>query len=306
MQKNFWTVLIAVLLVLILVLYAVTHTVQEGSAAVVRTLGAISRVQDRAGLLWRWPWPIQSVATVDTRLRIMEVPGWEVLTADQYNVLATLAVEWRIENPRAFWTTFQGSEVRAEDTLANTVRNARREVLNATELNRLVTTQTGQYEAFRAFEQSILARVREDLQQATYGIHVSAVRMTGLAFPDEVTEQVAERMIGERDRLTQQNLALGRREAENIRTEAQGERARLLAEAEAEATEIRGEGDARAAEFYDVFSENPELAVFLRKTEALRELLSKQATLVLTTADSPFDILGHEPPAGASPAADSE
>jgi membrane protease subunit HflC len=303
MQKNFWTILVAVLLVLILILYAVTHTVQEGRAAVVRTFGAISRVQDRAGLLWRWPWPVQSVSTVDTRLRILEVPGWEVLTSDQYNVLASLAVEWRIEEPGAFWTAFQGSEQRAEDALANTVRNARREILNQTALLSLVTTETGQAGAFGDFEVEILQRIREDLDSAAYGIRVRTIRMTGLAFPDDVTEQVAERMIRERDRLTEQNLALGRREAENIVTEAEGERARILAEAEAEATAIRGEGDAAAAEFYGVFSENPELAVFLRKTEALRDLLTRQATLVLTTGDSPFDILSQEPPAPEVPAA---
>lgn len=307
MRKNFWTVMVAVLLVLILVLYAVTHTVQEGRAAVVRTLGAISRVQTEAGLLWRAPWPVQSVATVDTRLRILEVPGWEVLTRDQYNVLAGLAVEWRIEDPGAFWTAFQGSEQRAEDTLANTIRNARREVLNQTDLRALVTTEAAQAAAYDDFENSILERLREDLGQASYGMHVSAVRLTGLSFPESVTEQVSERMIRERETLTQQNLALGRREAENIRTEAEGERARLLAEAEARATEIRGEGDAAAAEFYGIFRENPELAVFLRKTEALRELLAKQTTLVLTTDDSPFDLLGHEPPApGGTDTADTE
>lgn len=74
-----------------------------------------------------------------------------------------------------------------------------------------------------------------------------------------------------------------------------------MARAESEATVIRGEAEAKAAEALKTFRENPELAVFLIKLEALEKALKEKATLVLDLRTPPFDLLQGEaalPPAG--------
>ena len=48
---------------------------------------------------------------------------------------------------------------------------------------------------------------------------------------------------------------------------------------------------AAAAAYYSVFSQDPELAVFLRKLESMKRLMGKRTTLVLDTNSAPFDIL---------------
>ena len=59
-------------------------------------------------------------------------------------------------------------------------------------------------------------------------------------------------------------------------------------------------GDAAAAEFYQVFKEQPELAEFLRKLDALRSVMKGRTTVVFDTAVPPFDLL--KPGAGKIPA----
>ena len=65
----------------------------------------------------------------------------------------------------------------------------------------------------------------------------------------------------------------------------------IVAEAEAKAREIRAEGDAEAAKYYEVFSKNPELAIFLRKLDALSQIMKTRTTLVVDTNTAPFDLL---------------
>ncbi len=56
-----------------------------------------------------------------------------------------------------------------------------------------------------------------------------------------------------------------------------------------------GEGDAIAARYYMVFAQNEELALFLRKLEALGETLKERTTVVLHTDMPPFDLLERMP-----------
>ena len=76
-----------------------------------------------------------------------------------------------------------------------------------------------------------------------------------------------------------------------IRSDAERKAAEILAVAEAEAKEIRGQGDEEAAKHYAVFKENPELAMFLRNLDALKETLSDKDTLILDTSTPPFHLL---------------
>ena len=50
-------------------------------------------------------------------------------------------------------------------------------------------------------------------------------------------------------------------------------------------------GDAAAAEYYEVFDKNPDLAMFLRKLEVLESTLKEKATVVLSADTEPFDLL---------------
>ena len=83
----------------------------------------------------------------------------------------------------------------------------------------------------------------------------------------------------------------GNTEAQKIRIAADAKSRTIITNAEAEAKEIRAKGDAEAAQYYAVFKQNPELAVFLRKLDSLRKIMKTKTTLVLDTDAAPFDLL---------------
>ena len=76
-----------------------------------------------------------------------------------------------------------------------------------------------------------------------------------------------------------------------MKNQADNTRKLKLAEAEAQAKQIKAEGDAKAASYYAVFREEPELAAFLRKLESMRKILPNKTTLILNTNYAPFDLL---------------
>jgi DNA helicase-2/ATP-dependent DNA helicase PcrA len=73
-----------------------------------------------------------------------------------------------------------------------------------------------------------------------------------------------------------------------IRSEADKERALILAEANKQSQVLRGEGDAEAARIYaEAFSKSPEFFSFQRGLEALRKSLGENTRMILTP-DSPL------------------
>ena len=61
------------------------------------------------------------------------------------------------------------------------------------------------------------------------------------------------------------------------------------------AKHIQGEGDAEAATVYPIFQENPELANYLLRLDALRLSLNQQTTLILDERIPPFDLFAGLP-----------
>ena len=114
----------------------------------------------------------------------------------------------------------------------------------------------------------------------------------------DVSEDVFKRMQAERNRRTQEVIARGNAEATRIRTDADSKKTELLAAAEARAKAIRGMGDAEAAQYYRMLEENPELAIFLRNTEALKASLKENTTLVIPADIHPFSYLRRMPVIG--------
>ena len=100
------------------------------------------------------------------------------------------------------------------------------------------------------------------------------------------------RMRQERKAVAERYLSEGDAEALRIRAQADSLREQKIAAAEADARRVRAEGDAAAAEYYKIFEEDPELAMFLRKLEVLEQTLNEKSTVVLGPETEPFDLLG--------------
>ncbi|MHC4532174.1 MAG: SPFH domain-containing protein, partial [Planctomycetota bacterium] len=124
-----------------------------------------------------------------------------------------------------------------------------------------------------------------------YGIEIKDLGIKQLKVNEEVTKDIFERMKAERNRRTQATIAEGNAEAIKIGTDADSKKTELLAAAEARAKAIRGEGDAEAAKFYKMLEADTDLAMFLRDIEALKKILEKRSTVVLSADSEPFNLL---------------
>jgi membrane protease subunit HflC len=82
----------------------------------------------------------------------------------------------------------------------------------------------------------------------------------------------------------------GNAEADKIKSDADRRAAEQLAVARGRAVEIQSEGEAYAARYLATFQQNPELANFLFRLNALESSLKERSTLIFDQQTPPFDL----------------
>jgi membrane protease subunit HflC len=303
-----WPVIALAVVVLGIFLAAcVSFQVQEYEVAIRKTFGKARMDSDgkikiyKPGLHFQWPAPIDQIWKHDNRIQCYELETGrveQIQTRDEYMVVVTTFVLWRVGDPGLFMRAITTSKA-AENSLDDLVRNSRNTVFGRHDLARLIQvrdlgelTSTNQDE-LDAIENEILQDVKTRALE-DFGIDILHVGVKHLGFPEQVTKKVFARMRAERERKVSEHLSEGESKALGIRAEADRERREIITTAEAKAKGIRSQGDEEAAKEYAAFAENPELAVFLRKLESLRKTLQKKDTLVLDTKTPPFDILNQD------------
>jgi len=291
-KLNFYTFLLGFLLFIILFLYLIAFQVPLGKTAVVTTFGKPVRVIKQPGLYWKAPWPIQEVYIFDTRIQVLETKMEETYTADGKNVILTASIFWQIKEPLKFFTSV-GDNESAEKKLISLVRNYKNGIIGIYKLANLINVN----EDFLKLDemQEKIKELSTKESEKIYGIKILEVVFTKMQFPADVTKDVFERMKKERERIAQKFLAEGEGMASNIKAQADAEKEKVLAEARARAMKIRGEGDAAASKYYDIFTKNEELAIFLRKLQALEKTLKNNSTVILDSRTPPYDLFIEKP-----------
>ena len=238
----------------------------------------------------RWPYPFQKVHKFDKRIHNFESKFEQVLTPDGYSLLIMVYAGWNISQPDLFFPRFNGSIKQAEENLEGLVRNAYSGVVGKHPFSHFISTDEKELK-FVQIEQEMLQRIKADAESSGYGISVDFLGIKKLGLPESVTELVFERMQSER-KLQENDIKFeGQRLADNIRSHANLESAKVLADADAEATQLRGLGELKAAESYEVYRKNPELANLLLKLNAIELFLKDRTTLILDEGTSPLDLL---------------
>ncbi len=292
MKKNFVTIITASLIGIILILYLVSFQVRVNQRVVLSTFGAPVSVIDEPGLYWKWPWPAQAIHVFDSRLSVLDSPFEETYTSDGKNVVIATSIAWKIDDPQKF-LEIVGTKVEGERNIRSILRNYQNSVVGMYPLSSFISTDPDMLK-FNEIENMIMERVSGETEK-NYGIKVEFVKIRRIGLPEDTTEKVFARMRAERSRLAERYRAEGEGEANRIRAEAESERDRIITRAEAGAKRIMGEGDALAARYYTVFAENEDLALFLRKLDALQETLKEKTTVVLHTGMAPYDLLEKMP-----------
>ncbi len=292
MKRNPLTLIIGLLLLLVFGLLLFVFQVRQSEVAVVTTFGNPTRPITDPGAYLKWPWPIQKVYKFDKRVQTFEDKLTEGLTSDSFNLLTSVYIGWSITTPDAFFPKFAGSAepiTEAERVLERLLSNAKTAVVGKHPLSEFVSADTSGNK-FTDIEREILTAVQSQVQANNYGLDVQFLGLKKLQLPESVTESVFERMRSERKVLANKSQYEGEAEAQKIRSAADRKAAEMLANADSQATQIRGEGEAEAAKSLAVFKQNPELATFIFRLNALENSLKDRSILVFDQHTPPFDL----------------
>lgn len=270
------TGVIILMMLVILCLYQLRQT----QVAIVTTFGE-PEVVTEPGLHLRAPWPIQQVTRLDKRMQTLELTAKEINTQDRINVISRFFVFWSVGDAKTFFNRF-GTLMQAELQLRPLIESQQESVLRQYTLAELLSSAVD-------IEQALQDAVKE--QVAGYGIEIAMVGLAEVSLSEANTAAVFERMRQEQQSLAAVILAEGASQAKILRDNAASEKAQALARTEAEAKKIRGDAVIAAAEQYPAFEQDLEFALFLRKLDALVELMSTKTTLVLDPRTPPFDLL---------------
>ncbi len=289
MKRNLLTVVIGAVLIVIFALLLFVFQVRQSEVAVVTTFGKPTGMAEPGPHL-KWPWPIQKVYTFDQRVQNFEDKYTENLTADSITLLASVYVGWKISDAREFFPKFAGGSVSAaQSQLEQMIRSAKNAVIGRHQLSEFVNADPKDLQ-FDAIEKEIGQAVQSQLETNNYGIRLEFLGFKKIGLPENVTQAVFARMTSERTVLISRAQFEGEAEAQKIKSAADRQASEVVNNAVADATRIRGEGEAEAAKVLPVFQQNPELANFLLRIDALQQTLNQRSTLIFDERTPPFDL----------------
>jgi len=280
------------LVVLVLVLEGITFQVREPESVLVTTFGKPTRQIQKPGLYFKLPPPINNIYRFDCRLRVFDADFAETTTKGNDSILVHTYIVWRIADPLKFLNSV-GSVTEAENKLHSQLNNAQNNVIGRYYFSDFVNSDKSRIQIVK-IQQEMLESLSKEVGD-TYGIKIEDLGIKQLKVPADVTRGVFERMRSERNRKTVSTIQEGQSIAVKIRSDANSLATELLAAAEARAKTIMGQGDAEAAQYYQMLEADPSLAIFLRDIEALQEILSQRSTYFISTDKWPFSILRQMP-----------
>jgi modulator of FtsH protease HflC len=291
-MKNITITIFVTLIVAILGLMLFSFQLRETESALVTTFGKSSSEITEPGWYFRWPAPIQRIYKFDSRMRVFEADLGETTTKGAVPIIVNTYVVWKIARPLQFFNSV-GTVKEAENQLRSQLSSAQNEVIGQYYFSEFVNSDVNEIK-LEQIQNKMLTSLHQTVLDH-YGIEIKELGIKQLKISADVSKDVFERMSAERKRKTEEIIAQGEAEAVKIRTDADSKKTELLAAAEARAKAIRGQGDAEAAKYYKMLEDDPGLAMFLRDVEALKKILEKRSTVVLSADTEPFKLLKEMP-----------
>jgi membrane protease subunit HflK len=285
-----------------LVLFNSFKLIDEQQRGVVLRFGAYDRTMGPGANL-KWPWPIETVAVVETeRIQSLE-DSVTVLTKDENIVDIKFNVQYSIRDPRAYLFAFRddsaiaGKVPQGRETLTSAAESAVREVVGNNTMDTVLLDRTNLITQAKA-------HLQETLDQYGTGLAVSNFTLQNARPPEEVRQSFDDAISAREDKNRIESEATAY--ASKILPEARGEAARVLAQARGyrEATIAKAEGDAsRFEQLVEQYRKAPEVTRKRLYLETMQHVLA-QNRKVIAERDNNILYLPMEgaPTGGGSPA----
>lgn len=288
-MKNIGTIVAAVFLAVVLLLYMCTFQVRFTEVAIRKTWGNPAREAiTEPGLYFKWPAPVQSVVKYDQRIRILEDRTEETRTVDGKNLVLTTFTMWKITDPSKFHTNFPGGWEDGERKLRTTIVTQKHAVVGRRSFDEFVSTDP-QQRKIRDIESEIEGAVAKDAE-SEYGVEIVGFGIKKLGLPQSVTGAIFGGMKAHEQAKAARYIAEGDARANDILAEAEAAQERILAAAQEKVGSIKAEAERIVSSYYSEFNKHPELRIFLDKLRTVAEALKERTTLILDASEPPWDV----------------
>jgi membrane protease subunit HflC len=278
-----------ILILLVVVAASSVYTVKENQYACIFRFAEIVDTEDQAGLHFKVPF-VDSVEYFSKATQFYDIPPSEVLTSDKQNMTVDCYILWQISDPLKFYQTL-GSYSVAEERLNALTYNQLKTVMGTLAQADIINMNDGA-ERNDIYE-GITTAV--DSQAATYGIHVTDVKIKRFDLPSSNLNAVYSRMISERNQMAEKYTADGNYEASIIRNDVDKQVNIIISNAKAEAAKLEAEGEAEymrlLAEAYNS-NDKKDFYEFTLALDALKQSLTgDEKTVVLDESSDLAQIL---------------
>lgn len=261
------------LVVLAILVFSATFTVQQTQQAVIVQFGAIQRTVATPGLHFKLPF-VQEVRYLERRVLNLDPEAETIVLADQRRLIVDAFVRYRITEPQQF-IRVAISESNLRNRLEPIVNNALRSVLGTVLLPTILSEERDK------LMQQITKNVNEavNTEQSNFGIEVLDVRIVRADLLPEVSQAVYARMRAERERDAAEFRAQGEEQFQTITAQADRQATVIQAEAQRQSEILRGEGEAqRTTILAKAFGEDPSFFAFYRSMQAYDKALKSDNT----------------------------
>ena len=280
--KKIGAALAGLLVLAVLALGSACVVTQQNEYTVVRQFGEVVDIRSTAGVSLKIPL-IQTASTLPNTVLLYDLPISDVITQDKKTMVADSFVLWKIEDPKLFIQTLNGSISNAESRLSTIVYNSMKNIISSRTQSDVISGRDGELAA------DIRDGVGDTLTQ--YGIELIAVETKHLDLPDDNKEAVYQRMLSERNNIAASYTAQGESDAQKIRSETDREVQVMLSEAEAQAEILIAEGE---AEYMNILSDaysdpaKADFYSFVRALDAAKASLAGGGNTLFLSKDSPL------------------
>jgi len=260
LSRNFLILIIAV--ALFLTVSGSMFIVSQTQQALVLQFGDPKRTIIEPGLKFKIPF-INDVVFYDTRVLNLDPRPEEMILSDQKRIIVDSFARYVIEDPLKFFQTVR-NEVTFGDRFGRILNASVRGVIAKYSLNDLLSIE--RIQIMNSVQKQVVSNEKD------YGIKIIDIRVGRTDLTEEVSTNVYQRMISERQKESNLLRAEGSEISLEIRASADRQKTVILAEADRISSILHGEGDAEKNRLLgEAYGVDKEFFDFLRTMQACKD-----------------------------------
>ena len=311
-----WLLIVPLAILLLFAVLGSFYAVDQTEQVIITQFGKpVGDPITEPGLHFKLPL-VQTISRIDKRFLEWDGAPVAIPTRDKTYIHVDTFARWRINDPKTYFVRLhdeRSAQSRLEDILGSETRNAiaKHDLIEIvrTDKNRkplhdenlkTVPTGVGTIGVLPPIQFGRL-KIEEEIKGAAaaklaeFGIELLDLRLKRVNYNPDVLDRIYQRMISERRQIAQRFRSEGEGEAARIAGQKERDLNEIQSTAYRQVQQIRGQADAKATEIYaHAYTQNPQAAefyAFLKSMETYRKVLTKDATLVLSTDSDLFGLL---------------